>query len=220
MPRNTIAWILLLGTFAPSLQLSAEQLVGAAWSFQTEHGDVAAALRLAGRGRVRLPGRPPAVAPLALGRRRRRGELRFHDRLKLFDPEAVSRRRTRTSGTPSSATASASSSSTPASGSRSALGLLASLFAARPRGGAPLPPLRRDRAAADAVAGLGGLAHTARDRARGGGEHLPRRRRRRRPSSSSWRRTRAWSPRSGSRSCATGCMRSSGWSTARSSTSR
>jgi signal transduction histidine kinase len=36
MPRNTIAWILLLGTFAPSLQLSAEQLVGAAWSFQSE----------------------------------------------------------------------------------------------------------------------------------------------------------------------------------------
>jgi signal transduction histidine kinase len=40
MPRNTIAWILLLGTFAPALQLSAEQLVGAAWSFQTEQATV------------------------------------------------------------------------------------------------------------------------------------------------------------------------------------
>jgi hypothetical protein len=35
-PRNTIAWILLLGAFAPTLQLSAEQLVGPAWSFQSE----------------------------------------------------------------------------------------------------------------------------------------------------------------------------------------
>ena len=35
-PRNLIAWILLLGTFLPSLQLSAEQLVGAAWSMQSE----------------------------------------------------------------------------------------------------------------------------------------------------------------------------------------
>ena len=35
-PRNTIAWILLLGAFLPTLQLSAEQLVGPAWSFQSE----------------------------------------------------------------------------------------------------------------------------------------------------------------------------------------
>src|SRR6266545_1840951 len=31
-PRNRIAWILLLGSFAPSLQLGAEQLVGAGWA--------------------------------------------------------------------------------------------------------------------------------------------------------------------------------------------
>src|SRR5215211_2383986 len=35
-PRNAIAWVLLLGSFAPSLQLSAEQLVGAGWSSQSE----------------------------------------------------------------------------------------------------------------------------------------------------------------------------------------
>jgi len=35
-PRNPIAWILLLGSFVPTLQLSAEQLFGAAWSFQSE----------------------------------------------------------------------------------------------------------------------------------------------------------------------------------------
>src|SRR4051812_45880637 len=35
-PRNPIAWILLLGSFLPSLQLSAEQLVGAGWSSQSE----------------------------------------------------------------------------------------------------------------------------------------------------------------------------------------
>jgi signal transduction histidine kinase len=36
MPRNTIAWILLLGTSIPSFQLVAEQLAGPGWSFQTE----------------------------------------------------------------------------------------------------------------------------------------------------------------------------------------
>jgi len=35
-PRNLIAWILLFGAFLPSLQIGAEQLVGAAWSFQSE----------------------------------------------------------------------------------------------------------------------------------------------------------------------------------------
>ena len=36
LPRNTIAWILLLGSFAPSVQLAAEQLVGPAWAYQSE----------------------------------------------------------------------------------------------------------------------------------------------------------------------------------------
>jgi len=35
-PRNSIAWILLLGAFLPSLQIGAEQVVGAAWAFQSE----------------------------------------------------------------------------------------------------------------------------------------------------------------------------------------
>lgn len=36
MPRNRIAWILLIGAFLPALQISAEQLVGAPWAMQTE----------------------------------------------------------------------------------------------------------------------------------------------------------------------------------------
>jgi signal transduction histidine kinase len=36
MPGNRIAWILLIGGFLPSLQISAEQLVGTAWAMQTE----------------------------------------------------------------------------------------------------------------------------------------------------------------------------------------
>jgi len=36
LPRNPIAWILLLGALLPCLQLPAEQVVGAAWSFQSE----------------------------------------------------------------------------------------------------------------------------------------------------------------------------------------
>ena len=36
LPRNLIAWILLLGALLPCLQLPAEQLVGAAWAFQSE----------------------------------------------------------------------------------------------------------------------------------------------------------------------------------------
>jgi len=36
MPRNRIAWILVIGAFLPALQISAEQLVGAAWAMQTE----------------------------------------------------------------------------------------------------------------------------------------------------------------------------------------
>src|SRR6266511_4068610 len=40
LPRNSIAWILLLGTFAPSLQLSAEQLFGAGWSLQSNRATI------------------------------------------------------------------------------------------------------------------------------------------------------------------------------------
>src|ERR1041384_1339204 len=39
-PRNVIAWILLLGSFVPSLQLSAEQLFGAGWSLQSERATI------------------------------------------------------------------------------------------------------------------------------------------------------------------------------------
>jgi signal transduction histidine kinase len=38
-PRNPIAWILMLGTLLPSLQIASEQLVGAAWSMQTERAN-------------------------------------------------------------------------------------------------------------------------------------------------------------------------------------
>jgi signal transduction histidine kinase len=40
LPRNRIAWILLLGAFLPALQIASEQLVGAAWSYQTEAATV------------------------------------------------------------------------------------------------------------------------------------------------------------------------------------
>jgi len=36
LPRNRIAWILLLGALLPCLQLPAEQVVGAAWAYQSE----------------------------------------------------------------------------------------------------------------------------------------------------------------------------------------
>ena len=36
LPHNRIAWILLLGALLPALQLASEQIVGAAWSYQTE----------------------------------------------------------------------------------------------------------------------------------------------------------------------------------------
>jgi signal transduction histidine kinase len=39
-PRNAIAWILLLGSFAPSPQLSAEQLFGAGWALQSERATI------------------------------------------------------------------------------------------------------------------------------------------------------------------------------------
>ena len=40
LPRNRIAWILLLGTLLPALQIASEQLVGAAWAYQTEAATV------------------------------------------------------------------------------------------------------------------------------------------------------------------------------------
>jgi signal transduction histidine kinase len=36
MPRNRVAWVLLLGSFLPSLVIAAEQLFGAGWSLQIE----------------------------------------------------------------------------------------------------------------------------------------------------------------------------------------
>ncbi len=40
LPRNRIAWILLLGALLPALQIAAEQIVGAAWAYQTEGATV------------------------------------------------------------------------------------------------------------------------------------------------------------------------------------
>jgi signal transduction histidine kinase len=40
LPRNRIAWILLLGALLPALQIAAEQLVGAAWAYHTEEATV------------------------------------------------------------------------------------------------------------------------------------------------------------------------------------
>jgi signal transduction histidine kinase len=40
LPRNRIAWILLLGALLPALQIASEQLVGAAWAYQTEGATV------------------------------------------------------------------------------------------------------------------------------------------------------------------------------------
>jgi signal transduction histidine kinase len=40
LPRNRIAWILLLGALLPALQIASEQLVGAAWAYQTEAATV------------------------------------------------------------------------------------------------------------------------------------------------------------------------------------
>ena len=40
LPRNRIAWILLVGAFLPALQIASEQLVGAAWAYQTEAATV------------------------------------------------------------------------------------------------------------------------------------------------------------------------------------
>ena len=40
LPRNRIAWILLFGALLPALQIASEQIVGAAWSYQTEAATV------------------------------------------------------------------------------------------------------------------------------------------------------------------------------------
>jgi signal transduction histidine kinase len=40
LPRNRIAWILLLGALLPALQIASEQIAGAAWSYQTEAATV------------------------------------------------------------------------------------------------------------------------------------------------------------------------------------
>ena len=40
LPRNRIAWILLLGALLPALQIASEQLIGAAWAYQTEAATV------------------------------------------------------------------------------------------------------------------------------------------------------------------------------------
>ena len=89
MPRNTIAWILLLGTFAPSLPAQRGAARRAGLGLPDRAGNVAAPVRLADRRRIRLPERPPPVAPLAVGRRRRRGELRVHDRAEAVRPRAL-----------------------------------------------------------------------------------------------------------------------------------
>jgi signal transduction histidine kinase len=40
LPRNRIAWILLVGALLPALQIASEQLVGAAWAYQSEAATV------------------------------------------------------------------------------------------------------------------------------------------------------------------------------------
>jgi signal transduction histidine kinase len=40
LPRNRVAWVLLLGALLPALQIASEQIVGAAWSYQTEAATV------------------------------------------------------------------------------------------------------------------------------------------------------------------------------------
>ena len=85
LPRNRIAWILLLGVL-PALQIASEQLVGAAWAYQTGGNRAASPVRLAARRRVRLPGRPALsrrwrwVAGMAIV------SFAFTIGLKLFDP--------------------------------------------------------------------------------------------------------------------------------------
>ena len=71
-PRNVIAWILLLGGAQPDARCGSAR-VGARRRTGRSSSDRSTwplPLRLADRGRVRLPERAPAVPALALGRRR------------------------------------------------------------------------------------------------------------------------------------------------------
>ena len=224
-PRNGIAWILLLGALALTLQLPLALALGEGWSLQMERATwpllyawpIAVAFvfpngRLlsrrwrwvAGAAVVSFVGFMAIahVRPGAVRRRRRRGtRTRWRQRRR---GDLARRRRRR------------------GSGSVLWLGILASLFAGAARDHAPASPVERDRAPADDVARLGGRAHPARP------AHL-----RRSPASRSVDRSSTgrlpaappdarsrWRLRSGSRSCGTGCTRSSGSSTARSSTCR
>ncbi len=76
LPRNRIAWILLLGALPARPRDRAEQIVGAAGRIQTERRPSRRCSSPGRSRRVRLPGRPAPVAPLALGRRRGDRELR------------------------------------------------------------------------------------------------------------------------------------------------
>ena len=123
LPRNRIAWILLVGALPPS----APNRLGAArrrgLGVPDRGGNRAAgSLRLAARRRVRLPERPAAVASLALGRRRGDRELRLHDRTEAVRSGAVpGAERGHHEPSPRQCRRE-SSSSTPAPGSRSPSG--------------------------------------------------------------------------------------------------
>ena len=84
-PRNVIAWILLVGALSVGavLRLHPGRGLGAAMRPRS----VAAALRVADRARLRVPERPPAHAPLAPVRDRRRGVLPRLPVVALSDPE-------------------------------------------------------------------------------------------------------------------------------------
>ena len=88
LPRNPIAWILLLGALVPTFQIAAEQLVGAAWAYQTEAATMPPALFawplavafVFPDGRL-LSRRWRWVAGMAIA------SFAFTIGLKLFDPE-------------------------------------------------------------------------------------------------------------------------------------
>ena len=89
LPRNRIAWILLVGAFLPALQIASEQLVGAAWAYQTEAATVPLVLFawplavafVFPNGRLLSP-RWRWVAGVAIV------SFSFTIGLKLFDPES------------------------------------------------------------------------------------------------------------------------------------
>ena len=88
LPRNRIAWILMLGALLPALQIASEQLVGAAWAYQTEGATVPPVLFawplavafVFPDGRL-LSGRWHWVVGMAIV------SFSFTIGLKLFDPE-------------------------------------------------------------------------------------------------------------------------------------